>query len=148
MSLVQPNGKKRKRIAKKGRGDLSSGQGDPKPPRSLTLSLSLWNAYLSLSLSHRRPAAWCHRRPSCVAGNRRSRPTSPTQRLSHPLHHRNPPTSHLLTPTRLLAQNRPSTCRKSTTHHHPCILYKLEPKIEPQTATNITKSRARVRIAG
>ena len=100
--------KKKEKDCQKGKGGPEFGPGRPEtPPIPHALSLPLER--ISLSLSHRRPTAWRHRRPSRFAGER-SRPTSPTQRQP-PKHHRIPfLTSHNRAnskPTRLNPQKPP-----------------------------------------
>ena len=118
----------------------------PTPSLSLThaLSHSRVSLYLALSLTGVRPpgtAAGQHASPARERDERfpthASQPPSPPPIRVHftqPYTHASP------------SQNRPSTCRKPTTYLYPSLLYKLEPRIEPQSATSVTNSGPRVSV--
>ena len=139
--------KKKKKLEQKGGGALSGlGTGKTPDPHSLSnarpLSLPWLPLCLTLSLSPATPpgAAAGHASPARERGE-----WSPHIRLPQPkLHHPSSSTSHGQTTQRthaFAALISPPMCRNPATHLHPSLLYKLEPKIEPQTASIATQSK-------
>ena len=138
--------KKKKKLEQKGGGHARAE--DPKghptlsPSRTLALSLTPVTPSQPRSLSLTGDATWRCRRPR-VTGERKGRtvppprvPATDSATVSRPL--------RTTSPTRPSHQKTPSTHRKSTTHLAPNLSYKLEPRIEPQSASISSKTKVRV----
>ena len=123
---------------------------NPDIPHSLSnpryLSLTLASLCLALSLTDDWPPGAAVGQHASPARERDER--SPTPRVSAAqtpppivlqVSRPNRPKTHASS-----HQKQPPTCRNPATHHPHGLLYKLEARIEPQFASSIAKSRARV----